>query len=839
MNYLNRTHRICQLTLLLATLNCAIAATIAQEKSIGGLPPEVTPPAQVGLSEEGLKQLTALAEQQVATGKIAGAVMLIARHGRIAFAQSVGFADRAKQLPMQRDSMFRIASMTKVVTSVAVMQLVEEGLLNLDDPLSKFIPQLDSFRLLESDESTRSPTIHELLTHTSGLTYGWFGPADLDQIYQEKRINDLFTPVDETMAARIDRLSGVPLVCPPGAEWNYGFSTDVLGRVIEIASGLPLDVYFQERIFRPLQMRDTVFYVPPDKLKRLATLYTIDDQASLLEVTQEPVTRGFLKFSSDYCIAGSGKFFSGGGGLVSTADDYMRLLLMLQAGGQLDGARILQSASVASMTTNQIGDMQISLGGHGDGFGYGFGILTQRGAADDVASVGTYSWGGIFNTLFWVDPQQELVGVLMTQLFPFDHLSFREDFKRLTYAAIDDSGFRKVYWYQPGTEFGNPVFNNREIRVSSPNASTHPTYSVRKEPKSSGTGRILIEEDLRAVKRADVYCEMWGGHPGTANKRLSINGRHTYDFPDVGCRDEQCTHQYTRFNVPIDDLVNGYNSLQFACDQGSTFWGHYIVDNCAIEIGLPRDDARLDFIHAADFEVSVAAKSSSDGERLELQLQGNPSALENISHVSYHGYHDGYDENGVHGSCDWHGMTKGRQAYGHLGTVDASPFRLLWDTSMLPAQSSVAVRARVHFREDESLVYLTPVLGNLQIAAREGIRVEKFEANDLPKPFWSRADRLKSCTIELPLEPSQVEKCQLLVVAWSGGAGSVEEYFTLNGLPLPIADDSAHQVHYRVLDIPVESLRQGSNKIELRSDTEHHGIEILAPGPALMVRYRL
>ncbi len=331
--------------------------------------------------------------------------------------------------------------------------------------------------------------------------------------------------------------------------------------------------------------------MPEDKLDRLAGLSTVNENKQLQSVTDTPIQAGFLRFSADYCSK-PGRFYSGGSGLVSTASDYVRFLHMLLRGGELDGARVLRRESVALMTKNHIGEMTIPFPGHGDGFGFGFGVVTDRGAETDEFSVGSFSWGGIFNTYFWVDPQEQLVGVLMTQLFPNDHLQVRDQFRSLAYAAIDDSGFEQLYHYQPGDEHANPHFNKRQLRVNAAEVSTHPEFAARSEPRSSGMARIRVDEDLRTVRRVDLDLEIWGGHPGTANKRVTINGRSTYYFPDVGTAEHNCTHQSPSFNLRPIDLVNGYNALQFACDTGDTFWGHYIVDRATLRIGLLKIQTR-------------------------------------------------------------------------------------------------------------------------------------------------------------------------------------------------------------------------------------------------------
>ncbi len=421
----------------------AFAAVLAFAPIIYGL--ERAAPEEVGLSPEKLDALTEYLQSEVEEGHIAGAVGVIARQGRVGYFEAIGKQDRDSGEAMKEESLFRIASMTKAITAAAVMSLVDDGRLRLDDPVSKYLPEFESMRVLEDLESdgldtvkAASPiTIHHLMTHTSGVPYGWFGPDKLDTLYRNSNISDVFVPVDETMRGRVFRIAASPLKHQPGSAWEYGFSSDILGCVIEEISGLELDQFFIERVFRPLKMKDSHFNVPEGKRERLASLYTIDDQERLQRVGSDPFTSGFLTFSEDYCYAGGGRFFGGGGGLVSSSLDYVRFLQMLLNGGTLEGVRVLSPKSIEIMTVNQIGEMGIAFEGHGDGYGYGFGVLTQRGKEKDVASVGTYSWGGIFNTYYWVDPEEEMVGVLMTQLFPFFHLDIREQFKRLAYEAVE------------------------------------------------------------------------------------------------------------------------------------------------------------------------------------------------------------------------------------------------------------------------------------------------------------------------------------------------------------------------------------------------------------------
>jgi CubicO group peptidase (beta-lactamase class C family) len=282
----------------------------------------------------------------------------------------------------------------------------------------------------------REITIHDLLTHTSGISYRFWGRKPLAALYRQGGVSDGLLHPEGTLGDNVRRLAKQPLLFQPGSAWEYGLSTDVLGRVVEVASGKSLDVFFTERIFRPLKMEDTFFFVPRAKQNRLASLYLIGGDKNRVRVGDDPVTLGELVFSATYPLEKEGKYLSGGAGLVSTARDYTRFLHMLLKGGQLGGVRLLKAETIRRMTANQVGDLKIYILEHGDRFGYGFGVLSEAGKRADVASVGSYSWGGIFHTYFWVDPKKEVVGVLMTQVYSLAPLSLRHDFKNRVYESL-------------------------------------------------------------------------------------------------------------------------------------------------------------------------------------------------------------------------------------------------------------------------------------------------------------------------------------------------------------------------------------------------------------------
>jgi CubicO group peptidase (beta-lactamase class C family) len=439
--------RICwnSLVVALAALVCVPRAQ-AQLASTNPLPRGDAKAA--GFDTERLLAIDALLKAAVTNRQIAGGSALVARRGKVVHLAMAGMQDAEAGTPVREATIYRIASMTKPITSVAAMMLVEEGKVALDDPVANFIPEFKAVRVLAKDAAANQPldkittgalvpvTVRHLLTHTSGLTYGFWDKPILGKLYREAGVSDGLIETVGAMADNCRRLAGLPLMFEPGASWEYGLNTDVLGRVVEVASGQSLDEFFRTRIFQPLRMFDSHFALPQEKHSRLAALYAPDEAKKIRRVTSEPQTVGATRYSATYPLAASSKYHSGGAGLVSTLGDYARFCQMLLNRGELDGQRILKPETVAAMTTNQINDFALSIPVHGDKFGFGFGVVTPAGKPADVASVGSYSWGGIFHTYFLVDPEKELILIFMTQIYPFDHLTLHADFKRLAYAAL-------------------------------------------------------------------------------------------------------------------------------------------------------------------------------------------------------------------------------------------------------------------------------------------------------------------------------------------------------------------------------------------------------------------
>jgi len=403
-------------------------------------------PKEVGMSSQRLERLDAFMRRAVEDQRTAGAVSMVARRGKVVYLQAAGMMDREANKPMRTDAIFRIASMTKPVTSVAVMMLYEEGRVLLDDPVSKYIPEFKKPKVLVLDKSgqrdakgpatvpaKREITVRHLLTHTSGLTYQW--NEHLGPLYKEAGITHGLVQDEGTLAEKMKKLAGLPLLHQPGEKFEYGLSVDVLGRLVEVVSGKTLDEFFRDRIFEPLGMKDTAFFPPKEKLDRLAAVYERTAGGKLKRVSDEPIAQGSFVYSVDYPYHGPRRYYSGGGGLCSTAPDYMRFCQMLASGGELNGARLLSRKTVELMTSNQVGEL--SMGGP-QKFGLGFLILTDRGQTNLNASLGSYGWGGFFNTTFLIDPKEQMIVISMTQLRPGHDLPISDLVPILALQAIAD-----------------------------------------------------------------------------------------------------------------------------------------------------------------------------------------------------------------------------------------------------------------------------------------------------------------------------------------------------------------------------------------------------------------
>ena len=397
-------------------------------------------PEAVGLSTERISRIDKVMETHVAQQKIAGGVTLLARHGKIAHLGVYGMMDVEAEKPMTPDTIFRIASMTKPITSVAVMMLYEEGHFRLNEPVSKYIPAFKEMHVMppESAEdsaqpvpATRQITIWNLLTHTSGLTYQWnerLGPQ-----YAAADITHGLLQDESTLDKKMKVLATIPLLHQPGAEFEYGLSIDLLGYLVEVVSGMSLNEFFSERIFKPIGMNDTHFFIPEAKRERLATVYERTKDGPITRKSPEPTVEGSLTYSTDYPYKGPRAYFSGGGGLVSTAPDYVRFAQMMLNGGKFNGVRLLSRKTVELMTLNQLANMDVDFG-----FGLGFSVVRDESDLNEVGSVGRFGWSGFFFTSFFIDPQEQMIGIFMCQLHPSGDLDLGEKIRILSYQAIAD-----------------------------------------------------------------------------------------------------------------------------------------------------------------------------------------------------------------------------------------------------------------------------------------------------------------------------------------------------------------------------------------------------------------
>lgn len=379
-----------------------------------GLPLAV--PETVGVSTERLDRIRPVMQSYVDKGNLPGFLTVVARKGKIVHFEPIGMRDVENAKPVQADTIFRIYSMSKPITSVAVMMLYEEGHFQLGTSVSRFIPEFKNMKVYNEDQTEildakKDIKIKHLLMHTAGFTYGW-GGKPVDKRYRELKV----LASGSTLSDMVKKLSEIPLVHEPGEKWTYGVSTDVLGYLVEVVSGMPFEDFLQSRLFGPLGMEDTGFSVPSEKVDRFAALYRPNKENGLDRVGEAPLAKDDVSF-----------FPSGGGGLVSTAGDYMRFAQMLLNGGELDGVRILGKKTVELMRYPH----------HDNWFGLGFSVVTRKDPPNTLDSVGNYGWSGAAATTFWVDPEEDLIALLMTQLMN-NRYPIHQKFRVLTYQALTD-----------------------------------------------------------------------------------------------------------------------------------------------------------------------------------------------------------------------------------------------------------------------------------------------------------------------------------------------------------------------------------------------------------------
>lgn len=402
-------------------------------------------PEEVGLSSQRLDRIRVHLQRYIDASRVAGTLTLVARHGQVAYFEPQGYLELEGVRPMQHDTIFRIYSMTKPITSAALMMLYEHGLFQLDDPVHKFIPAWQQLRVYVSGNhpmfitkpTERPMTIRDLLTHTSGLTYGFMERTNVDAAYRKLGVTNM-AAMGYTLKDMADQLAELPLEFSPGTHWNYSVSTDVIGYLVEVISGQSFDAYLRDHIFEPLGMQDTSFIISDDRLSRLAHCYTLQPggQLALLDA---PETSEYRQRS----------FWSGGGGLLSTAQDYFRFTSMLLNRGELDGVRLLGRKTLELMTKNHLPGAQdltqlaqpgmfTEVAYSGVGFGLGFSVMQDPSRAQVVGTPGEYAWGGLASTAFWVDPVEDLIVIFMTQLVPSSAYPLRRELRTMTYGALID-----------------------------------------------------------------------------------------------------------------------------------------------------------------------------------------------------------------------------------------------------------------------------------------------------------------------------------------------------------------------------------------------------------------
>ena len=400
-------------------------------------------PESLGLSSSRLDRVADYLKEYVDSGKLPGYLVVVSRRGQPAYLHRYGLRDVEAQAPVKEDTIFRIYSMSKPITSVAAMSLYERGVFQLDNPVSAFIPELKGLEVFQAGDrdhyrtvpAEHEMTIRDLLTHTSGLTYGFMNIHPVDAMYRARGVEG--SRSKGTLKGMVEKLGELPLLFSPGTRWSYSVATDVLGYLVEVLSGMTLDAYLAEHIFAPLGMTDTSFFVPPDKVPRFSANY--DYHEGGIRLADSPM-------DSPYCRRAS--FLSGGGGLVSTASDYLRFTHMLRNKGVLNGERILGRKTVEFMTINHLPNNN-DLGSMGQkvfsempfdgiGFGLGFSVVLDPAKGNIIGSPGEYAWGGAASTAFWIDPVEDLSVIFLTQLLPSSSYPIRRDLRVLTYQALID-----------------------------------------------------------------------------------------------------------------------------------------------------------------------------------------------------------------------------------------------------------------------------------------------------------------------------------------------------------------------------------------------------------------
>ncbi|GAC08544.1 serine hydrolase domain-containing protein [Paraglaciecola chathamensis] len=411
-------------------LACAASALLAQS-ALADI--RTTNPKKVGMSKARLERIEPAMQAFVDEQKLAGTLTLVARKGKVVHVEGVGYRDREAKAPMSEDTIFRIYSMTKPITAVAALTLWEQGKFQMNDPVSKYLPELANLKVYAGmdgenmvlEDTSKVMTIKQLFTHTAGFSYG-FTQSPVDKLYQQSA---LFSGQIKRQDL-LKEVAKLPLNHQPGSKWNYSIGTDIIGILVERLSGQTLGAYFEQHIFEPLEMDDTGFYVPEDKQNRLAQIYVINQQGQTVPMENEPL--------GDYLSAP--EIESGGGGLVSTIEDYYTFTQMLLNGGEYQGKRILGRKTVEYMRTNHLPTSLIPFepSSTGEGYGLAMSVTVDEQGANTMGSAGDYGWAGAASTYFRIDPKEQMIVISMTQVMPSSYFSYNKDFKNIAYQALID-----------------------------------------------------------------------------------------------------------------------------------------------------------------------------------------------------------------------------------------------------------------------------------------------------------------------------------------------------------------------------------------------------------------
>ena len=799
--------------------------------------------AQVRRADPRLTDAQQVLELAVRQKHIAGAVAIVTERGRTVLETAVGSHEVESGPRMRMDTLFRIASMTKPITSAAVMMLVEDGKLRLDDAVSKYIPEFAAMSVVVPGQgiqsrapAERSITIRDLLTHTSGITYGFLGQDPHARLYEEAGLCEGLFDSPLTLAESTQRLAQQPLVAQPGTVWNYSMSTDVLGRVIEAASGQDFAAFIADRLLRPLSMNDTHFIVPATKLNRMAKVQRPGDN-KIAETVGEGLQRaGMSTYTTTYQFPGRSRYRSGGAGLVSTAPDYVRFLKMLLSGGELDGKRFLESDTISAMTQNQIGELSILFQIHGDKFGYGFGVHSAACDESNGASPGTYSWGGFFHTYFWVDPKREVIGVLMTQLHPFDHMTLWADFQKAVYdgldriantASVDVPSPRSVY-----REYSSHAKGNFDWRVTDPRARDRRAWKFLPNPV-----RQIRIDDLQDAVRAEVIVDRWGGHLRTTGKAIRFNGNTWLRLPEITTTPTNRAEYYysqdnPRVEVPLDHLRAGVNTFDGTCSTRDNHgWGQWGLYGVKLRIYYGKANTSNGVKNA---RIVRPASGATIRDHPKIVIDA-PTGTRRVDVMAFY---DGDDEDGDGVFRDWHRAfhqprrDQPAELAGHAGTDAEAPFEIEWDTKWVPDQEPNGIRLIARVQSADGLWTVTDPVDALTLE-RPGHEVRHYAAQNVPEAFGVRVGRQKQCDFDVSRLAGETEAV-LSLRTWHGWDGH-HEPLRFNDHTLPIEGNN-HHFDFDRLPIPASALRSGRNTLSIKSDTEHHMLEVLWPGPTLLIR---